>query len=555
MYENGRSKSMSELYYNGTILTMDDRCPEVEAVLVENGKIVKRGTKETVFACKNSDTVMVDLQEKTMMPGFIDGHSHFAGFANSLSQCDLSQAEDFDDIIYRMKVFIEDNQIPEGHWVTGTNYDHNFLKEKMHPDKRVLDRVSAKHPIVIIHASSHMGVTNTKALEIQKLENDITDPQGGHYGRMDGTMELSGYMEENAFVSFRNHMPMPDINDMMRLFRKAQDIYAGYGITTMQEGMVTDTLFQILQYAEKKQVLYLDLSGYVDLENSADTLRKNQQYLKQYRNHFKIGGYKIFLDGSPQGKTAWMKEPYENAEDGYCGYPIKTDARLYELIVTALKDEQQLLAHCNGDAAAEQYITQFEKVLQEEPQYETHRPVMIHAQLVQAEQLKRMKKLSMMPGFFVAHTYYWGDIHIQNFGMHRAGRISPAGTARQLNLPFTFHQDSPVLWPDMFQTIWSAARRVTKKGIELAKEERISVYDALKANTVYAAWQYGEENEKGTIEEGKTADLIILSRNPLECPVDDVKNIRVLETVKEGKAVYCMTSSAYHKIVSSAKEK
>lgn len=535
---------MSELYYNGTILTMEDSCPEVEAVFVEHGKIAKRGTKEAVFSCKKQDTVLIDLQGKTMMPGFIDGHSHFAGFAASLSQCDLSEAEDFDDIINFMKAFIRENQIPEGDWVTGTNYDHNFLKEKRHPDKRILDQISDRHPIVIIHASSHMGVANTKALEMQKLETDTEDPAGGHYGRMGENGELSGYMEENAFVSFRNQMPMPDIHELMQLFRKAQDVYAGYGITTMQEGMVTEALFPILQYAERNQVLYLDLAGYVDLENSAGLLRNNPQYGNQYRNHFKIGGYKIFLDGSPQGRTAWMKEPYENAEDGYCGYPIKTDDQLYRLIVTALEDGQQLLAHCNGDAAAEQYVTQFERVMEDHPGYETNRPVMIHAQLVQKEQLKRMKKLSMMPSFFVAHTYYWGDIHIQNFGMKRASYISPAGTAIRLNLPFTFHQDSPVLLPDVFRTVWSAARRITKEGVELAEEERVSVYDALKANTVYAAWQYGEEKEKGTIEEGKRADLILLDKNPLECPIDDVKHIQVLETIKDGRIVYKKAESS-----------
>lgn len=529
---------MAELYYNGTILTMDDKCPEVEAVLVEDGKIVKRGSREAVFACKSPDTIMMDLQGKTMMPGFIDGHSHFTGFASSLTQCDLSQAEDFDDIVEMMRAFIKLNQIPEGEWVSGTNYDHNFLREKRHPDKQVLDKISEKHPIAVIHASSHMGVVNSKALEIQHLDRNTPDPVGGRYGRIGNTMELDGYMEENAFVSFRKCMPMPNINDIMQLFKKAQDIYAGYGITTVQEGMVTDVVFQILQYAEMTGVLYLDLSGYIDLENSADILQKNQEYTKQYKNHFKIGGYKIFLDGSPQGRTAWMKEPYEHTEDGYCGYPIKTDEQLYHLILEALKDGQQLLAHCNGDAAAEQYVSQFEKVVREHPEYETQRPVMIHAQFVQKEQIERMKVLAMMPSFFVAHTYYWGDIHIDNLGMDRAKDISPAGTAVCLNVPFTFHQDSPVLMPDVLETVWCAAKRITKSGVELSKEERISVYDALKASTVYAAYQYGEENEKGTIEEGKRADLILLSSNPLICPIDDIKNIRISETIKDGKVIF-----------------
>lgn len=529
---------MSELYFNGTILTMDDKAPRVEAILVRNGRILKRGTKEELMAFREGDTVCIDMQGKTMLPGFIDGHSHFSGVANSLLQCDLSQAENFADIIRMMKGFIQKNEIPRGQWVIGTNYDHNFLAEKQHPDKNVLNEISDKHPIVIIHASSHMGVANSEALRAQGLESDTKDPSGGHYGRLTDTDELNGYMEENAFVSFRNQMPMPDLKEMMRLFKKAQEIYAGYGITTVQEGMVTALLFQMLQYAEQNQVLYLDLVGYLDLENCADLLTQHKEYAEQYQHHFRIGGYKIFLDGSPQGRTAWMKAPYKDAQDGYCGYPIKENQELYQLILTALRNHQQLLAHCNGDAAAEQYITQFEKVMREHPKYNANRPVMIHAQFVQKEQLVRMKKLSMMPSFFVAHTYYWGDIHIQNVGMKRAKEISPAGTAVSLGLPFTFHQDSPVLMPDVFQTIWCAVRRITKSGVRLSEDERISVYDALKAMTVYAAYQYGEENEKGTIEEGKMADLILLDRNPLEIPVDEVKKVRILETIKNGNVVF-----------------
>lgn len=529
---------MSELYYNGTILTMNDSYPKAEAVLVEDGRIAKIGTVGEVFLYKKEDTVCIDLKGQTMLPGFIDSHSHFTGLANSLSQCDLSQTKDFADIIAKMKEFIDENQIPKGQWVVGTNYDHNFLSEKKHPDKNVLDEISAKHPIVIVHASSHMGVVNSMALQLQNITADSADPAGGRYGRVGNTTEPDGYMEENAFVEFRNHMPMPSVEELLTLLKKAQGIYARYGITTVQEGMVTKPVFQILQYAAEQNLFYLDLVGYIDLENCEDLLLENETYVKNYRKHLKIGGYKVFLDGSPQGRTAWMKEPYENAEDGYCGYPIKKDEKLYDLISKALEHGQQLLAHCNGDAAAEQYVTQFEKVKEEHPEYDTHRPVMIHAQFVQPEQLERMKALGMMPSFFTAHTYYWGDIHIENFGMDRAKRISPANTALRLGIPFTFHQDSPVLMPDELDSIWCAVKRITKSGVELSKEERIGVYDALKAITIYAAYQYGEEKEKGTLEEGKSADFVLLDRNPLEIPVDEIKKIQVLETIKAGKVIF-----------------
>lgn len=529
---------MAELYYNGAILTMADRCPQAQAILVEDGIIIKTGTAEEVFARKTEDTRLIDLRGKTMLPGFIDGHSHFSGLATSLGQCDLSHASSFEEIVRALREFIRENQIPAGEWVTGSNYDHNFLLEKKHPDKFLLDAVSQSHPIVIVHASSHMGVANSAGLQAQGLGADTPDPAGGRYGRLDDTGEPDGYMEENAFVNFRNRMPMPDIDSIMRLFEKAQDIYASYGITTMQEGMVTEPLFQILQYAEQKHILYLDLAGYLDLENCGELLAAYPEYAGQYVNHFRIGGFKIFLDGSPQGRTAWMQEPYADTPDGYCGYPIKEDAQLYRLILSALEKGQQLLAHCNGDAAAEQYITQFEKVTRDYPQYSAHRPVMIHAQFVREDQLRRMSKIKMLPSFFIAHVYYWGDIHIQNFGAERAGNISPAGTALRLKLPFTFHQDSPVLPPDMLRTVWCAATRITKSGVSLSQEERVGVYDALKAVTVHAAYQYGEESEKGTIEEGKAADLIILERNPLEVPIDEVRKIKVLETIKKGVCVY-----------------
>ncbi len=586
-YKRKEEDNKTVIYYNGVILTMDETRPRVQAVFVQNGRIRKTGTDEEVLSEREPDTVCIDLQGKTMLPGFIDGHSHFSGLATSLAQCDLSKAEDFEDIERLLKTFIRKNEIPKGHWVTGVNYDHNFLAEKNHPDKTLLDRISTEHPIVIVHASSHMGVTNSMGLLQQGITNETKDPQGGRYGRMkdrqngQGEMqerkiqtqkmqdqarqslemqdrnryekggkeagEPDGYMEENAFVQFRSRMPMPDIEDIMQQFAQAQEIYAGYGITTVQEGMVTPPLYGILQYAAKRDIFYLDLSGYLDLENSDEASLTTAADFGTYKNHLKMGGCKIFLDGSPQGRTAWMLTPYEPEKEGdatYCGYPIKSDEHLHELLEKAMRHHLQVLAHCNGDAAAQQYITQFEKVSAEHPEYDLHRPVMVHAQLVRKEQLARMKELTMMPSFFVAHTYYWGDIHIRNFGMERAAKISPAGTAQKMGIPFTFHQDSPVLPPDVFRTIWCAGKRVTKDGVPLAKEESVSVYESLRAMTVYGAYQYGEENDKGTIEEGKLADLIITDRNPLAVPVDEVKDIRVMETIKEGKTVFKRASAS-----------
>lgn len=525
---------MRIIYYNGEIITMNSTNEIASALCIENGKIISVGKDEEVLKLKNKDCEVIDLNHQTMLPGFIDGHSHFVALANSLSQCNLTSAKSFQDIISLMKKFIDEHHIEKGKWVTGVSYDHNFLSEHKHPTREILDQISMDYPIMIIHASSHMGVVNTLALKLLGLEEGIKDPEGGRFGRDNN--KLNGYMEENAFIQTQTKIPMLSSEELLKLLVQAQDIYASYGITTVQDGFVTRDLYQLLKYASTLNLLKLDVVGYIDLNGTRD-LYQQLEDPHQYMNHLKIGGYKIFLDGSPQGKTAWLLEPYENEKD-YRGYPVLTDEKLYELIKMALEDHAQLLAHCNGDGASEQYVSQFEKVVKDLKIDNTYRPVMIHAQLVQDDQLVRMKDLKMIPSFFVAHTYFWGDIHLQNLGKIRGSRISPVKTAVNLNIPYTFHQDTPVLPPDMMKTIWCATNRKTRNGQSIGSTQCIEVIDALKAITINGAYQYFEEETKGSIEIGKIADLVILDKNPLTVSKEEIDKIKVVETIKEGKIIY-----------------
>ncbi len=522
---------MKQLYYNGTILTMDEKNPTAAAIAVEQDRIVG------VYSELPTDWQgeKIDLRGNTLLPGFIDGHSHFVGFANSLSQCDLSEADNFDDIIRMMQEFIQKRHIPKGKWVIGTNYDQNFLKEKRHPDRYVLDAISTEHPIMLVHVSSHMGVISSAGLQKQGITDSIQDPQGGRFGRFPETRVLNGYMEENAFIDFQKSISSFDLEELKKNIVEAQNIYAQYGITTIQDGMMPDSLYGLLKMLSGEKLLKMDVVGYIDLQNCR-TIYQAHPEDHTYHDHFRLGGYKIFLDGSPQGKTAWMKEPYAGSDQ--CGYPVHSDTALHALIEQALEDHAQLLAHCNGDAAAAQYVTQFEKVVAENGITETYRPVMIHAQLVQKQELQRMKALSMIPSFFVAHTYYWGDIHLANFGTERGGRISPVQDAIESGLYYTFHQDTPVLPPDVMKTISCAVNRVTRNGVRLDQTQAISVMDALKAVTLYAAYQYGEEAEKGSLRTGKKANLVILNQNPLTVPKQDLENIQVLGTIVDGKCIY-----------------
>ena len=195
----------------------------------------------------------------------------------------------------------------------------------------------------------------------------------------------------------------------------------------------------------------------------------------------------------------------------------------------------QVLAHCNGDAAAEQFLTAAEKLEGEGVDLAAIRPVLIHGQLLGADQLEAVKRTGVLISFFAAHVYHWGDLHIQNFGMDRAKRITPARSALALGIPFTFHQDTPVLPPDMLETIWCAVNRRTRDRVQM--EEAIGVEDALRAVTVNAAYQYFEENSKGTIAPGKRADFAVLDKNPLEVPTEELRELRVLETIRGGETL------------------
>ena len=510
-----------------------DTPPVAEAVLTEDGKVKQVGSVKEIMARRDRDAALVNLEGKTMLPAFTDCHSHIVAFAQTLRFVDLSGAESFADMQELIREFIQKKGVVRGEWVIGFGYDHNFFKEKAHPDKFILDQISGSHPVMLSHRSGHMGVLNSMGLERLGVTEQSEDPQGGVIGRRENSREPNGYLEEKAFMAVTGNIPEPGMEMRKKLLEQAQEIYLSYGITTAQEGMMNQPEFGLLSEMAEEGRLKFDVVGYIDLNKSPE-LEEHKRFLKKYRGRFKIGGYKIFLDGSPQGRTAWMTRPYEGGEEGYCGYPVYQDGRVRDFIKAAADGEMQLLTHCNGDAAADQLLRCYRAAEIKQDL----RPVMIHAQLARKDQIREMKRLRMIPSYFVEHVYQWGDTHIENFGMERARHISPLASALEEGWMFTLHQDTPVLKPDMLHTVWCAVNRRTKEGTLLGEEERVTPYEALKAVTVNGAYQYFEEKTKGSIREGKRADFVILDKNPLQTPPEELKEIRVLQTIREGQVLY-----------------
>jgi predicted amidohydrolase YtcJ len=522
---------MKILFYGGTILTMSDPL-YVDAALVENGKILALGAEEELRSA-GPDYTEVNLNGATMMPGFIDGHSHLSELAEKLLRASLRDVTSVNDIKKRLAVFIEENHIQPGQWVIGRAYDHNFMPGYQNPTLEELDSITPENPLFIHHTNGHMALMNSLAMELMDIHPDTPAPAGGMIEVIDG--KLTGYIEENAYFKYTAKLPAPTEEAYFQSFLKAQEMYLSSGITTAQDGIIWEKNLPVFEKIAKQGLLKLDLRMYFDPPAYEKALELFGGMSPN--GHMRVSGIKMFLDGSPQGRTAWMLEPYAD-DPGYCGYPTLTDEAVEANFEKAAKMNCQILGHCNGDAAAQQYLDCLARVEAKYPQLSDVRPLVVHAQLMTKEQLERVPSLGALVTFFVAHTYYWGDVHLRNFGAQRGSHISATGSALNAGVSFTFHQDTPILDPNVIEMLWCATNRVTRGGVELAADERISVMDALRAVTVNGAYQYFEEEQKGTIAPGKRADFVVLSHNPLEISPLDLREIQVLHTYKDGKCVW-----------------
>lgn len=529
---------MEKIYYNGSIITMESPDDSYEALVEKDGIIAELLDFKTAKE-KYPEAEYNDLNGKTLMPSFIDPHGHISLTIQLVTKANLGDCVTMDQITETLKKYIDDNNIKPGEFVMGYNYDHNILPDYKHPDKYVLDKASEENPIFILNTSGHMCVCNSMLLKLAGYTDEDKDPEGGHLGRIEDTGELSGYLEETAMnKAFMNMRGMSaEFDDCLA---KAQQLYLSNGVTTVQDGAASRMNVEALLSAEKAGKLDIDVVSYPVIGDGVEKIFSDYPECdEKYCGHFKLGGYKIVLDGSPQGCTAYLSKPYDNHGE-YRGYPRYSDEQVNEFVKKAIDDNRQLLTHCNGDAAGDQLLAAYTKALKESDNdnKDNLRPVMIHCQTARDDQFDIMADIGMIASIFVGHVYYWGDIHVKNMGIERGSRVSPAASAMKKGLSVNFHQDTPVTLPKMFHSVWAAVNRKTRSGKIIGSEQCVDVYDALKAVTINAAYEYFEENEKGSLKAGKRADMIICDKNPLKVEKDEIKDITVLETIKDGKTLY-----------------
>lgn len=546
-FKNDPLPIADKIFINGQIITVDDKNAIMEAVAIKDGKILAVGKTVDISKHKGQNTVVVNLNGKTMIPGFIDGHSHFMGLGRSrsidLSPPPVGTVKNIPDMIAALKAGQKEKDIKPGQWINARGYDPDQLVEGRHPTKEDLDVAFPDNPVFLSHMSGHMAVVNSYALKVSGVTAATKSPAGGEIVK-DKNGEPTGLLLQNARSVIKRITGVRNtLEDRLKLLDEQQELYASEGVTTAQDGSTSMASITLLQEAVKRKRLYIDIETMPSFTTLKRLIEDNKHAFNQFDGHLKIKGTKLFTDGSPQGKTAFLTKPYEVEVPGCnhncTGIPTVTQTRLNERVLFCFKNNVQPYVHCNGDAAIDMYIKAIRKANEQYPGRSRElRPVIIHSQFVRADQLDAYKELGMVPSFFTNHAFFWGDVHVRNLGKERAWFLSPLKTALNKGVIYSNHTDFGVTPINHLFLLWTSVARESRSGQVIGPAERLTVLEGLRALTINGAYMYGEENEKGSIEKGKKADLLILSESPLKVEVSKIKDIVVNETIKEGKTIY-----------------
>lgn len=544
-----------KIFINGKIITVDSSNSIAEAVAVKDGKILAVGNSKDLLELKGSNTIVQDLAGKTMIPGLVDGHSHFMGFGSeqyaNIASPPVGPVHTIQDIITTLQQYKAQKKIPKGEWITGFGYDQDLLTEKRHPAKEDLDKDFPDNPVVITHVSGHMLVANSMALKVSGIDGSTPDPAGGVIVRKAGSREPTGLLQESASSLLKRKTKTPTEEELVGIIKEQEAQYASYGITTAQDGYTSMQAVKLLQKAASLKALYIDLvslPGYATIDEMI--AHPTDFPFGKYNNHLKLGGFKLVGDGSPQGKTAFFSKPYLTdvpgcSGDECYGVPTVTQQQIDEAVLKGFKNNIQPYVHCNGDATIDMYIKAVEKAnAQLQSNSISKRPVVIHSQFVRDDQLDKYKELGLIPSFFSNHTFFWGDVHIRNLGEQRGYFESPLKTALNKGVIFANHTDYAVTPINHMFLLWTSVARTSRSGKVIGAEQKLTPMEGLRAITINGAYLYYEEKIKGSIEKGKLADFAILSADPLTVPTDEIKDIEVAETIKEGVTIFKRTHSS-----------
>lgn len=548
------------IFKGGTILTMADGRPNVEAVAVSAGRILAAGSESDILKLADDKTKIVDLKGATLLPSFVDAHGHFMNAPQIVKWANVSgvpagPVTSIADVVKELKTHKEKLKIASGEWIIAYGYDMSNLSDGREMTRDDLDPSFPDNPILVIHSSNHGAVLNSAAFAKVGIDASTLTPPSGVILRKPGSNEPAGLLMETAFLPIFATLPQPTEEELLGTFNEAQQLYARAGVTTVQEGATHGKDLKLLRKAADQGRFYLDI---VSLPLVFEVPAMVKEYFPSfqggpmevpkeaanafgtYKNRLKLQGVKIVLDGSNQGKTGFWSKPIltpgPTGEANWRGSPIIPPETTNKAVAELYDKGIQVFCHCNADAAIDMMIDAHRAAGGNAGK--DRRTVIIHSQIMRPDQLDDYVELGLSPSFFTVHTFFWGDVHLENLGEERAFFMSPMASAKAKGIRFSNHNDFSVTPMDPMRMVHSAMVRTSRSNKVIGPNERVDAWTALKAITIDAAWQIREEDQKGTIEVGKLADLVILDSNPMNVETGKILDIAVVETFKEGKSVY-----------------
>lgn len=538
------TRPVAQLWHDGTIITMDgSQAQTVEAVVVRGGTIVYAGTEAKARRLAGAHAEDHDLNGATMLPGFVDAHSHFSALMQVATGIDLDAGgqspADIPSLVALIRQGIADRHIAQDDWAIVWNYKDAPLAEQRHVTRDDLDAAFPGRKIVLMHFTGHGLVASSAALAAAGIKDDTPNPPGGLLLR-DATGRPNGVAFEAALLPFSKAMPRPDPALMLGALDATQMTYARNGFTHAQDGASQLDQLDFLTSPAASARMKIDLAVLPAFSGLDALLKRTDLTFGTYQGHVKLQGIKFVLDGSPQARTAFFTRDYaQGSPEGahpWHGQPIVSEAEFIRMARQVHGRGWQLFVHANGDAAIDMAIRGFDALGIKAR--DNRRPIVIHSQFQRSDQLPAYARIGVGPAYFSNHTYYFADVHRTNFPTEVVDFISPFKAAMKAGLHPSNHSDAPVTRLEPFVQLWSSMARTSVSGVVSGPDQRLAAYEGLQMLTIGPAWQIFEEDRKGRIKAGLLADFVVLDANPLTTPLDGIRAIRVMQTVKEGKVLW-----------------
>ena len=527
-----------KIFFGGPIITINDKQPIVEAVGVIGEIINFVGSLEYVKNRMENDYILVNLNGSTLLPGFIDCHLHPIIFAFYLLNPDLTNVNSLEELKQLLKNASEakgDDDLVVGFNLKEENFDRPIL-----PTKWDLDEACSTKPIFIMRYDGHIGIANTKALELVGITRDSIAPEGGEIRKNDKG-DLTGVISENALELILSKISVPGPQEIKGAAEQAFMILAKKGLTSLHGVISTDTKGEFGGAAAVEMSIYKSLLDIIpqnwytliNTDKPKKLIRLKKPPLDDYskESKFKINCLKLYLDGSFGAKTACMHEPFSDAPD-MCGFCVIDEDEIYEKMKIAHNNGFQICIHAIGDKGNRIVVDLYIRLLEEFPR-ENHRHRIEHASMLTQDVIQDMKKYGIIASCqppFLNSEYKWLE---KRLGKERLKYTYPFKSIIDAGVILASGSDCPIEDPSPLLGLHAL---ITRNGLVI--EECISVEEALKTYTLNAAYAAFEEDVKGSIEVGKLADLVILNKNPMEIPKEEIKEIKVLETIIRGKTVF-----------------